>query len=176
MLIDEIRTSRLVLSCLNLHDVNLEYVNWLNDPEVNQYLEVRHTVVTLHSQKQFVRILQESDHSFILGIYLEESILIGTIKAGPINGFHQTAEIGLMIGAKQYWGNGFGTEAIAGVCDYFSKQPLIRKLNAGVQAPNTGSAKAFLKNDFLLEGKRMGQYLNREGVAVDELLFGKFLR
>ena len=67
---------------LSPDDVTIDYVNWLNDPEVNQYLECRHNKHTLSSTKDYVSELSSEDSSQLLfGVFTSQGERhIGTIN------------------------------------------------------------------------------------------------
>ena len=139
--------SRIILRQLKGNDVTHDYVSWLNDPTINQFLEVRHTVQTFEIVKEYVESLSQEDSCEILfGIFVKDSDLhVGNIKLGPINYSHSHATIGLIIGNKDYWGKGFGTEAIKLLTQWSIKTLGLSSLHAGCYSDNVGSFKAFLK-------------------------------
>jgi ribosomal-protein-alanine N-acetyltransferase len=175
MLFSEIVCSNLSLRNIFPNQVSNEYVSWLNNPDINRFLEVRHQVNNLETQKKFIEDVNESSDSSIFGIFLDHSIMVGTIKLGPINSIHRTAHIGIMIGAKEHHGKGIATTAISGLCKALEKTTLVRKVNAGVVSENLGSIRAFEKNGFILEGVSREQFLNENGLPLDVILLGKIL-
>jgi len=101
---------RIYLCEIRLSDVNQTYVNWLNDPEVNQYLETRHEMQTLNSVQEYVEKMVEKENELLFSICLKKNdIHIGNIKLGPINLIHKYAEISLFIGDKNEWGKNLAT-------------------------------------------------------------------
>lgn len=143
----------LYLRPINLNDVSKKYVNWMNDPYINQYLESRFAEQTMESVKDFVKSMIGSQTDILLAICEKDSGRhVGNIKIGPINTIHSHAEVGLLIGEKECWGKGYGSEAIGLVVDYAFKTLNIHRLTAGAYAENISSIKAFKKNGFLVEG------------------------
>jgi len=93
-------------------DATEEYVRWMNDPDINQYLESRFYTHTIESTKAFIRSVT-NDNNYQFGIFDKETGKhIGNIKVGSINHYHKYADIGFLIGEKQFWGRGIATEAI----------------------------------------------------------------
>lgn len=45
---------------ISLEDVSANYVNWMNDPQINQYLESRFSEQTLESIRDFVQSMIDS--------------------------------------------------------------------------------------------------------------------
>lgn len=152
---------RLLLSPLRPEDTSLEYVSWLNDPEVNQYLESRFTTHTLESTRAFVEHCWQAPHTVLFAIRLHpHGRHIGNIKLGPIDPHHLRGDIGLMIGNKTSWGQGYATEAISLLSSWALSDLGLTKVTAGAYACNTGSIHAFLRCGFIQEG-----LLNKHAVA-----------
>ena len=156
-------------------DVTHEYVEWLNNPIVNQYLECRYVVHTIDSVREYVKCLASEDSNEIMyGIFMNSNDThVGNIKIGPINQKHRHAAVGLLIGNPNYWGKGIATRAIKLVSDILAPQLLIRKLYAGCYSNNIGSYKAFIKAGWLESGKIPGYWLTNEGSENDEILLSK---
>lgn len=141
-------------------DVTDTYVSWLNDPEVNRYLETRHSPQTLGTVAQYVEATLEDDDQLFLAICLRENHAhIGNIKLGPVNRHHHCADISLFIGAKDSWGKGYATEAIGLLADHAFDAIGLNRLQAGCYAENEGSRKAFIKAGFTVEGTLKKRWL-----------------
>ncbi len=167
-----IEGDRVYLRRLTEADATENYVRWMNDPEINQYLECRFYTHTIESTKAFIRsVTNENNYQF--GIFLKDNDKhIGNIKIGNINQYHRSADIGFLIGEKEYWGMGFATEAV-GLATAFGFDVLkLHKLWGGLYAPNIGSFRAFQKNGYEQEGIKKSQFLCK-GVFVDDYLFGR---
>lgn len=141
-------------------DATKTYLDWLSDPEINRYLEVRFMPAqTLPQLREFIEKTGNSGDSLLLGIFLiADNRHIGNIKLGPIDWNHHTSDIGLIIGDRDQWGKGFATAAIQLVSDYAFRELKLAKLTAGCYAENRGSMNAFLKAGFKHEGTRLSQW------------------
>jgi RimJ/RimL family protein N-acetyltransferase len=167
-----IQGKKIYLRRLTEDDATQEYVGWMNDSEINQYLESRFYEQTIESTKAYIRSVT-NDNNYQFGIFLNESGKhIGNIKIGSINHFHRYADIGFLIGDKSCWGRGIATEAIKLATDFAFNTLKLHKLWGGAYSPNIGSIKAFLKNGYQQEGAKKNQYLCH-GQYVDDILFGK---
>lgn len=144
---------QIYLKELQQADVTEEYVQWLNDPNINQFLESRHQIQTIQSCQSFISNLLSQGDSCFWGVYCKQNDKhIGNIKLDPINGLYHRGTIGLLIGNKNYWGKGIATEAIQLVSNFAFQELALHKLDAGCYASNKGSEKAFIKAGFQVEG------------------------
>ena len=153
---------RITLRQLSREDVTQSYVDWLNDDEVNRFLESRFQQQSLESVRSFVAAAGVNPDELLLGIFTKDNARhIGNIKLGPINRTHRRAELGIMIGDKNYWGQGVATEAVGLVTDYAFRELNLNKVEAGCYQSNGGSRRAFLKAGFRVEGYIHCQFINR---------------
>lgn len=145
-------------------DVTEDYYNWINDSEVNQYLETRYFPRSKSNILNFVKALDGSKDEILLAICDKASDkYIGNIKLGPINWVHRYADISLLIGDKDYWGKGLATEAIHLVTGFAFNTLNLHKLKAGCYADNAGSKKAFEKVGFVKEGHLKNMWIVNRG-------------
>ena len=166
-----IETKRLNLRELELADVSTEYVAWLNDPDVDRYLETRLSRQDEESVRAFVERVRQRDDEFLFGIFLRDSGRhIGNIKVGPIRRHHRLADVSLFIGARDCWGQGYAAEAIGGVSRYAFDELGALKLSATMYAPNVASMRAFLRAGYREEGRRRDHFdLDRKRCDMIEL-------
>lgn len=163
-----IGTPRLIIKSLCVDDISKKYIEWLNDKEVNQYLETRFQVQNNQSCLEFVKRMQEDANEELFAIYTNNNNEhIGNCKLGAINKFHHTAEISFFIGSKSFWGAGYATEVVSHVVQYGFENLGLEKITAGCYESNKGSKKVLIKAGFEVEGFRKGQVAfgsQREGV------------
>jgi len=165
--------SRILLRPIKISDVTTDYVKWLNSKKVNQFLESRFQHHTIQTLKNFLKKINQDENTFFYAIILKNNGKhIGNIKLGPINLKHKIGEIGIMIGDKKSWGQGYATEAI-NLLSNFSKNKLnLHKITAGSYANNIGSIKAFKNAGFFQEGIRK-HHFKFKGKYVDVILLAK---
>lgn len=152
---DQIQLSgdRIYLRRLTPEDVTQRYIDWLNDPAINRYLETRFCEQDRKKVLSFVKEKTTSRFEYLFGIFLHnENRHIGNIKIGPVNQYHRFAPISLFIGDKESWGKGFATEAIDLVVRFSFEELKLKKLEAGCYKENIGSRRAFEKCGFSVEG------------------------
>lgn len=167
-----IEGKRTYLREIQLSDANRNYCSWINDPEINQYLESRFEKWSIKKLKDYVSEIKKNPNYVFLAIIAKgKNKHIGNIKIGPINRSHRYADVGVIIGEKSFWRKGFATEAIKLVVDYAFNKLDLHKLTAGAYNCNIGSIRAFKKAGFSAEGVRKKHYLCN-GDYVDGVLLG----
>lgn len=168
--IKKIISKTIYLNILKESDVSDDYLNWLHDEEINQFLEVRLSPPKdLKELKEFVRKTNLNNSKFLFGIYdNDENIHIGNISI-DVNFYHGHGNIGLLIGNKNFWGRGVATEAIKLLINFAYKELKLLKLTAGSYSSNIASIKAFEKVGFKREAtlKNYFQY----GSSRQDLVF-----
>ncbi len=158
--------SSLYLRGLDHVDASKAYSDWLNNPQVNRYLETRHEKQSIQSIKNFITDKNKSKNEYLFGIFLKlHNKHIGNIKLGPIRKQHKLAEISLFIGETSEWGKGYATEAINIITNHAFNDMKMNKLVASMYAEIKISTRAFisagwkeeaiLKDHYLFNGKPM---------------------
>lgn len=166
-----LKNANIYLRDVCLNDVNDNYCQWLNDPQVNQFLETRFVIQSKTTIAEFVKSKIGNTNEILLAICDKKNDLhIGNIKIGPINWYHRRADISLFIGNKDYWGKGIATQAIQLMSQFGFNTLNLNKLMAGAYKHNFGSIKAFQKCGYLIEGEVEDYVLvNNQGVALIQL-------
>ena len=146
-----LENDRIYLRPLRIEDITGEYVQGLNDTEVNRYLEVRRNVQTRESVEKFVISNMEDPSGILFGIFIKNSRepFIGTIRAHGIDFFHYTASVGICVFAKRAWKKGYAFQALKLVKDYLLGVLGLHYLEAGAYAKNKSSISAFTRAGFL---------------------------
>jgi RimJ/RimL family protein N-acetyltransferase len=155
-----LKTARLTLSRPIIHD-NMDvdhYLKWLGNENITRFSEQRHRPHTVESQRAYLKTFTDGNQIWDIN---RGSMPIGTITSYR-NVPNSTSNLGIMIGDRRVWGQGYGCEAWSAVCDYLESEGM-RKLEAGCMACNgqmigllkkTGFVlEAVLPNFFLLNGK-----------------------
>jgi len=161
-------------SCV-ISDCTEEYLSWLNDPQVNQYLETRWNKQSLESITEFVDSILKNQMDYLFAIITNDAQEkhIGNIKIGPIHPRHSYADISYFLGDRTYWGKGLATQAIGLVTRFGFDVLGLYRIQAGVYENNIGSIRALQKSHFILEATLRKQLLDANGERQDHLFFGK---
>jgi ribosomal-protein-alanine N-acetyltransferase len=159
-------TPRMVIVPFAADHLTDRYVSWLKDPEVVRYSDQRHRTHTLESCREYWESYTGTPHYF-WALLCRESQLghVGNMNA-YVDEIHSVADLGILIGEKQIWGQGYGLEAWMAVCAYLLKDAGIRKVTAGTLAVNRGMLTIMLRTGMEADGRRTRQCLF-EGREVD---------
>lgn len=167
--------NNIYLRPVTLADCTQKYVDWLNDPQVNQYLETRFIQHTLESVRDFIASKTTSEYEQLFAICSSScDSHIGNLKLGPILQPHKLGDVSLFIGNKDYWGKGYAVEAIQLITDYAFNQLKLNKLKAGAYERNLSSIKSFEKAGFTVEAI-LASHLISDGSYQGLVMMG-FLR
>lgn len=155
---------------LSENDLNQHYLSWLQDPEVNRYLEVRFNPPGLEEAKQNLQDIVKN-RNYFCGIFDKfRDKFIGTITLS-IDHEHAVANYGYLIGDKKYWGTPAAFNAIALMLDYAFHELKLRKVCGRAYINNLGSIFNHKRMGFVQEGRQRQQYIS-EKKPVDAILFG----
>ena len=100
----KIETARLTLRPLQASDATQAYADWLNDPEVNRYLETRHSPQSLESCAAFIEQCNADSSSHLFGIFNRASGQhIGNAKIGFISSHYQRRRLSGARGFQASW-------------------------------------------------------------------------
>lgn len=147
---NKIQGERIYLRQLIESDASQEYCNWLNDPEVNKFLETRQS--TIEELKEYIKKQLSDPNSIFFGIFDKEKDLhIGNLKLEPIDREKKSAVVGILIGNKYFWGKGLGTEAINLVVKYAFEELGLEKIELGVIANNLWAIRSYEKAGFKID-------------------------
>lgn len=147
------------------------YVAWLNDPDVVRYSEQRHRTHDLQSCREYLTRMSGRGMN-LWAIERKDGRHIGNLSAAEDQP-NNVAELAIIIGDKESWGGGFGTEAWAAVGEHMLFSKSVRKLVAGTMSVNAPMLSVFRKTAMHLEGTRAGYFL-WQGTEVDLLEYARF--
>jgi RimJ/RimL family protein N-acetyltransferase len=151
------------------------YLAWLRDYEVIRSMNLPSywEPVAFETVKRYVegQIASPTDQFFAL--YEKESErFIGTLRAAYIDWRTRETSLGILIGPREMWGRGLGSDAIRMLCRYLFDRVGLRRIEAGLMGSNQGMLRVFERCGFKLEGRQRNKDLTREGDYVDHLHLG----
>lgn len=165
-------TPRLRLRPFEAADINATYLAWLNDPQVTRFSNQRFCEHTVESCTAYLASFKGSSNSFLLVEQRQDRRPIGTATVYR-NRHHGTADIGLMVGERSCWGQGYGRETWQAVLEALLAETGMRKVTGGTARPNQAMVQIMEQSGMDLEAVRARQELI-DGQPVDLLYYARF--
>ena len=123
------------------NDITLQYVDGLNDSEVNRFLTgPRQQRQTIDTVKHLVCLNRNATDGVLFGLFVDDTFR-GTVRLHDIN--PEIAFLGLALFDKSIWGMGWGRRVIKAVTDFARNELKIKMVIAGIENENIASQKAF---------------------------------
>ncbi len=132
---------------MSLNYLSNDYVNWLNDEETNKYLLQQDSITYSDLKEYILKKMEKKNCLFYAIICNKTNNHIGNIKLEPIDFKKGLATIGIIIGNKDYWNKGYGTNTIELIIKNLKKLK-ISTLNLSVSKENIPAIKLYTKLGF----------------------------
>jgi len=150
------------------------YVKWNQDTEQHRLAD--DDPAQLWSGKKLKEYIEKraenSSRSFRFSIRtLAEDTLIGSVSLWIGSWTHAEAWMGISIGERDYWGKGYGTDAVRLILQYGFIELNLYRISLGLHAYNERALKSYEKAGFKMEGRMRGEGW-RDGVHYDSLWMG----
>lgn len=161
-------TERLLLRKILPEDAEMVF-KWMSDTEVCKYERWEP-----HNSVDFTRgyIIEvfngyKSNTTYQWGIQLNDK-LIGSVSIVGVNDYDQKAIIGYCL-AKEYWSNGYMTEAVKAVINYMLFDIGLNRIEATHSVENGASGRVLEKAGMVLEGNAKDYYYCNSGFQDSNL-------
>ncbi len=131
------------------------FVRWFNDPEVRQYL-LMYEPMSKMKEEQWIESLARSD-DFLFAIEAgvgEQWIHIGNVDLHHIDWKNRAAGLGIALGEKDYWGQGYGTDATRTMVGFAFRTLNLHRVELEVFDFNPRAIRCYEKAGFQREGTR----------------------
>ena len=175
-MIPVLKSERLFYCPLSLDHCTQDYVNWMNDKDVYQFLESGGDY-TVKALEEYLRSIIEKKTMLFWAIHLKETKEhIGNIKIDSVNMKHGLGEYGILMGAKKHWGKGYAKEASVTILEYCFTKVGLRKITLGVVDQNMTAVELYKKIGFQIEGiyKKHGKYNGQYRDVLRMALFNPY--
>ena len=135
-----------------------QFLRWINDPLVVENLETYAPMGTVEEEAWFdaMKACPIDEHCLVIEVRPEGAadkwVVIGNTSFFPINQKARSVEIGIMIGEKEYWNKGHGTETMRTMCRYGFEELNLNRVWLRVYSSNPRARKAYEKAGFVYEG------------------------
>lgn len=86
---------------------------WMNNAQVREFLHGMRYPVSTEDEERWIEGAASSSFSrVVLAIETKEGVHIGNVELRGVSAEDRHGELGIVIGEKEYWGEGYGTDAI----------------------------------------------------------------
>ena len=145
------------------------YQKWINDFEVLRTLAIPMAPTTFEQETAWYE-RDRGAGGVEFTIYLRDSLRpIGNTGLHQIDHQHRSAEFGIMIGEKDCWDKGYGTEAATLMLDYGFTALSLHNIMLRAYSYNARGLRAYAKAGFKLIGRRR-EARRFGGEVYDEVL------
>ena len=144
------------------------FVRWFNDPEVTRYLQTYMPMSLAEEERWFEEYLGDKSQR-IFGIVTMDGRLVGNIGLHRIDWKDRQAMLGIVIGEKECWGQGFGSDAIRTLVRFAFREMNLYRVYLTVYEYNARALRCYERCGFQLEG-RMRRAHFHDGSYHDELM------
>jgi ribosomal-protein-alanine N-acetyltransferase len=164
-----IEGEKIYLRGLEKRDLMGGMFQWANDCEVTYYMFMGAMPNILEELEKEYEQLVKSTRDVVFAIIDKESdVHIGNVGLYSIQWIGRSAELRIVIGEKEFWGRGYGTEATKLTVDYGFDKLNLNSIYLGVNAEHSGAIRAYESAGFIREGT-MRQYIYRNGRYYDAI-------
>jgi RimJ/RimL family protein N-acetyltransferase len=146
------------------------YLQWINDFEVTRTLAAHLRPMTTVAEEKWWETTATDPNVVGFTIYeLSTMRPIGNTDLADLNHFHRTATFGLMIGEKECWGKGYGTETTRLMLDYGFTGLGLHNIMLEVYGYNERAIRTYTRAGFKEIGRRR-EALRLAGQPYDLIL------
>jgi RimJ/RimL family protein N-acetyltransferase len=143
---------------------------WLNDPEIHRFLLVGHVPITREQEERYYDLQSETSDSFGFEIRLaRDGRYIGNIGLKDVDFIHRHGEIGVVIGDKTMWGQGFGGDAIVACLSFAFDTLGLHRVSIRVHAEHPRALALYGRLGFVETGRER-EHIFQEGHFQDEII------
>ncbi len=131
------------------------YIRWFQDTEVTALVLPQVVApVTAEAEEEWYQAANVPGRRYTFSIHtLADHRLIGNCGIGPIDGKNRSALAGITIGEREYWGRGFGTDALGILVRFGFDELNLHRIHLNVFANNERAVRSYRKVGFTEEGR-----------------------
>ena len=144
-----IEGERVILRSKRMEDAEADY-RWRVDPELARLDATRPITITLREYMRYHRddLQFPSPRSVRLAVDTLDGVHIGNCMYYEIDTERAEAELGIMIGNHNYWGTGYGTDAVKTMLRHIFTTTWLERIYLHTLSDNARAQRAFEKAGF----------------------------
>jgi len=148
------------------------FVGWMNDPDIRDGLLLYLPLSLAQEENWFVGMLKrpEEEQPLVIEIRSEDEWeMVGNCGVHSIDWRCRMATLGIFIGEKENWNQGYGTEVMRLLIKHGFDTLNLNRLSLEVFENNIGAIRCYEKAGFVLEGRKR-QAMYKDGRYLDILM------
>ena len=148
------------------------YLRWINDPEVTDMLGDAGIPLSRDKEREWIEgALSGKRDGHIFTVLTKKGEPIGNVGFNHLDFRNGHATLGIMIGDKRFWDQGYGTDAIQTLLRYAFEELGLRKIELYLNPENERALACYKKCGFIEEG-RARDHMFYKGRYLDDLQMG----
>ena len=159
------------LRAVEMEDLERDFT-WVNDREVTRFLSMRYPI-SRAQEERWIRDRPPNDFSngAFFAIETKDGVHIGNTNLMQANPEDRKAALGIMIGDKEYWSNGYGSDATVTLLRFGFGEMNLNRIWLHVFEFNERAQACYKKCGFVEEG-RLRQHYYGMGRYWDVIVMG----
>jgi RimJ/RimL family protein N-acetyltransferase len=148
-------------------------LSYINDPDLERLIvcDTPFPVTQQEEEKWFESITAFRDTYKFAIEALEDGQYIGSCSINNVDWKNSVATVGIFIGNKNFWGKGYGTDAMRTLTRFIFTQMNINKIRLTAYSFNERAIKSYKKCGFKVEGI-LRKEIYRDGAYHDKIAMG----
>ncbi len=136
---------------------------WLNDEEVMYHWAIPGNTISLAALEHSFSRYSENKNPRWRWFVIEtlQRLPIGIITYFDLRQHHLRAEVAIIVGEKEYWGKGYGTDAMTALLDHLFNELNLNRIHLHLAEYNTRALKSYEKCGFVKEATLRRWYFVR---------------
>lgn len=148
-------------------------LTYINDAELLNLLisDIPYPITQNEEEKWFESISALGDTYKFAIEKLEDNQFIGGCSINDVDWKNSVATVGIFIGDKSCWGNGYGTDALKTLISFIFMEMNVNKVKLTCYSFNDRAIKSYKKCGFIIEGV-LRQEIYKGGIYHDKIIMG----
>jgi RimJ/RimL family protein N-acetyltransferase len=164
-----LRGEKAYLCALERFDLVKNY-GWGNDPELIHLAGIQPYPKSSWEVEKWYECSLTNPNSRLFALKTRDGEYIGNVELSRIDWRAGSAEVGLIIGEKEFWNRGIGEEALLLILEFAFGELRLHRISARILEHNARALRCFEKVGFIREGiERESFYQNGQYFSIIQM-------
>lgn len=148
-----------------------KFLKWINDSEIINNISIFRPIAEINEEEWYNQTIKDENIICFAIKIKETNEFIGDVML-QLNWKDRFAILGILIGEKNYWNKGFGTETVELATKYAFETLNLHRVELSVYSFNERAKRCYIKAGFIEEGiKKEAYFVN--GKYWDVIMMAK---